>query len=386
MTNDDYFPLRLLCLELGKPISIHDQDCDVDLPCPVDEQFISEEARVPEASQTNPLLATVHVVRSIGQLIKTLRSPIISSATLEIFDRHFNACLATFPIQFHPKSEHLLDPSSLAPIIYLQNARFLLYRHNISPYCPAEVRFPAIERCLAIAQDTARILSRCMHSSPAAVSTPAYADVRNDWQTLLACSATTMLCTHIWRCLLILIFREDFAAASICVQACKAIGDNHAALGPCGRYVAFFLKCLLDRLQHNDSGAIDRDEEMIAYVSGDMQSTTNGSWIWQGSETGSQLEGMPSQATHYPSSSTPEGSHRASGESDWEGWEWIDRTVQYFANELRQRNYDRRDVPPIVIPPVSEIHKVKDEPISGAKSSPLRSSTPNSRMTIANII
>lgn len=369
----------MLCLELGKPITIHDQDCDVDLPCPVDEQFLSEGARVPESSQINPLLATIHVVRSIGQLIKTLRSPIISPATLEIFDRHFNACLATFPIQFHPKSDNLLDSSSLAPIIYLQNARFILHRHNISPYCPAEARFTALDQCLSIAQDTSRVLSRCMHSSPPADPTSAYGGVRNDWQTLLASSATTVLCTHIWRCLLILIFREDFASALICVQACKAIGDNHVAMAPCGRYLAFFLTCLLERLRRNDTGPIDRDEEMIAYVSGDMQSTMSGSWVWQGSETGSQLENMTSQ-TPYPTA--PDGTHRPPSDADWEGWDWIDRTIQYLASELRQRNYDRRDV----IPQVSEPHQVKEEKISQPSGSPSKSSAPNSRMNIANII
>lgn len=377
---------RLLCLELGKPISIHDQDCDVDLPCPVDEQYISDGARVPEASQTNPLLATIHVVRSIGQLTKTLRSPMISPATLEIFDRHFNACLATFPIQFHPKSDNLLDPSSLAPIIYLQNARYILHRHNISPYCPAEVRFPAFDQCLSIAQDTARVLSRCMHSSPPTGPTSAYAATRNDWQTLLASSATTILCTHIWRCLLILIFREDFAAASVCVQACKAIGDHHVAMEPCGRFITFFLKCLLDRLRHNDTGPIDRDEEMIAYVSGDMQSTSTGSWVWQGSETGSQLESMSTQTTPQFPSSTPEGMHRSSGESEWEGWDWIDRTIQYLASEQHQRSYERRDVPAVVVPQAPELHKVKEEPMPKTGGSPSRSSAPNSRMTIANII
>lgn len=98
-------------------MSIHDHDCDVDLPCPVDEQFISDSGKIPEAQQTTPLLATIHVVRSIGQLAKTLRSPVITAATLEIFDRHFNACLATFPIHYHPSSDQYLDPRSLPPII-----------------------------------------------------------------------------------------------------------------------------------------------------------------------------------------------------------------------------------------------------------------------------
>lgn len=357
----------------------------MDLPCPVDEQFIAEGARVPEGSNTNSLLATIHVVRSIGQLTKTLRSPVISPATLEIFDRHYNACLATFPIQFHPKSDSLLDPISLAPIIYLQNARFILHRHNLSPYCPAEVRFPALDQCLSIAQDTARVLSRCMHSPPPVGPTSVYAGTRNDWQTSLASSASTMLCAHIWRCLLMLIFREDFAAASVCIQACKAIGEAHVAMVSCGRYVSFFLRTLLDRLRRNNPTPIDRDEEMIAYVSGDMQSTTNGSWIWQGSETGTQLENVPSQVSMYPSSAS-DGSHRAPTDSEWEGWDWIERTIQYLAGELRQRSYDRREAMPPVIPQAPAPYKLSEEPTPVTGSSPSRSSAPNSRMTIANII
>jgi hypothetical protein len=368
---------RLLSLELGKPLLIHDQDCDVDLPCPVDDQFISDSGRVPEGQQTTPLLATIHVVRSIGQLTKTLRSPVISPATLEIFDRHFHACLATFPVQYHPHSDHYLDPHSLAPIIYLQNARLLLHRHNISPLCPPDVRYPAFDHCLSIALDTTRVLSRCMHPPPQSTP-PAYAGHRGDWQSLLASSATTMLCTHLWRCLLFLLFREEFSPALVCVQAFKAIGDAHGVTASCGRYVAFLLTRLLDRLQRNETRPIDRDEEIIAYVSGDMQGTTDGSWIWQGSETGTQLETVSSQPGAPPYGEGmrrgPEYSHLDERELEWEGWDWIDRTVQYLATEQHhRRTYEA--------PPHLDSGKLSAE--SGAVNKP---SPSNSRMTIANII
>ncbi|KAL1962408.1 hypothetical protein VTN77DRAFT_9747 [Rasamsonia byssochlamydoides] len=381
---------RLLSLELGKPISINDQDCDVDLPCPVDEQFISEGGRVPEGHQTTPLLATIHVVRSIGQLTKTLRSPVISPATLEIFERHFNACLATFPIQYHPKSDHYLDPRSLAPIIYLQNARFILHRHNISPLCPPDVRYPAFDSCLSIALDTTRVLSRCMHPPPPSAM-HGYVGAHGDWQALLASSATTMLCTHIWRCLLILLFREEFSAALVCVQASKTIGDAHTVNASCGRYVAFFLRRLLDRLRVNDTRPLDRDEEIIAYVSGDMQGTTDGSWIWQGSETGTQLETVSTQAAHpsgYRENAVRRGPNFSADEqeAEWEGWDWIERTVQYLANEQQQRGhraFERREVPPTPTSRPPEPAKLSTEP---ASYTPQRSTPANSRMTIANII
>ncbi|TPR11047.1 Amidase family protein [Aspergillus niger] len=282
---------RLLALEMGKPVLINDQDCDVGLPCPIDEQYLSDGAVVPESSQTSPLLATIHVVRSIGQLSRTLKSPTMSLGTLETFERHFNTCLATFPPQYHPTADQYLDPRTLAPILYLQNARLILHRHNISPFCSPEARASSLDYCISTAQDTARLLSRCMRapSSPGSGFTATSGD---DWRPLLASSAGTMLCVHLWRCALLLLFRQDYAPALVCVQASTAIGDSRAVNLACGRYLAFFLKVMLDRLRRNELAVLDRDEELMVYVSGDMQGSAESNWVWQGSETGSQLEVM----------------------------------------------------------------------------------------------
>ncbi|KAL1997836.1 hypothetical protein VTN02DRAFT_633 [Thermoascus thermophilus] len=386
---------RLIALEMGKPILIHDQDCDVDLPCPVDEQFISEGGSVPEGHQTTPLLATIHVVRSIGPLTKTLRFPVISPATIETFERHFNACLATFPLQYHPKSDQYLDPRSLSPIIYLQNARFVLHRHNFSPSCPHDTRYTAIEYSLATALDTTRLLSRCMHNPPS----PPHGYQGGDWRSLLASSASTMLCTHIWRCVLLLLFRAEYAAALVCVQASATIGDARSVNAACGRYIAFFLKLLLDRLRREEPAGLEQDEEMMAYVSGDMQSTADGSWIWQGSETGSQLKAVSPQTPNVPpfqdSITRQAGPGRCSlseePELEWEGWDWVERTVQYLLDEQqqrRQRGYDRRDVPaPRATKPLKPNPSLlRPDPAGGHPNPTSQRSASNSRMTIANII
>lgn len=305
---------------MGKPVLINDQDCDIDLPCPVDDRYITEAGAIPEGQQTTPLLATIHVVRSLGQLTRTLRWSTLSPVTLETFERHFSSCLATFPPYLQPTSDQDLDPRSLAPAIYLQNARLLLYRHNISPYCQPSVRELALDRCISIGIDTANIISRCMRS-------------RTDWRTLFASAAGTLLCTHLWRCSLFLLFQQEFGPALACVQASAAVGDDRAINASCGRYLAFFLQLLLDRLQRGDV-ALEQDEEMIAYVSGDMQGTSDGSWVWQGSETGSQLEAMSST----PSSHSPPGP-----EKEWPGWQWIEQTVQYLATEKQRQLQIQRE-------------------------------------------
>lgn len=374
---------RLLALEMGKPVLINDQDCDTDLPCPVDEQYITEEGGVPESQQTSPLLATIHVVRSIGQLTRTLRSPTVSPATLETFERHFNTCLATFPSQFHPKTDQDLDPRSLAPVIYLQNARLLLHRHNISPFCPYAVRAAAMDYCVSTALDTAHLLSRCMQPGPG----PGY-PTGADWRTLFASCAGTLLCTHIWRCVLFLLFRQEFAAALTCVQASAAVGDSRAVNAACGRHLSFFLRCLLDCLRRSDS-ELERDEEMMAYVSGDMQGTSDGSWVWQGSETGSQLAVVPSLQPSSPSG--PEGGSTQMPDADQEGWEWVEETVQCLLDEQRQRKYERRDMQ--IKQESSAMLEIKQESSVTLAPEPAasdtidqRSSSAHSRMTIASMI
>ncbi|KGO38672.1 Transcription factor, fungi [Penicillium expansum] len=376
---------RLLALEMGKPVLINDQDCDIDLPCPVDEQYITEGGKIPDSQQTTPLLATIHVVRSIGQLTRTLRSATISPATLETFELHFNTCLATFPSQFHPKTDQDLDPRSLAPVIYLQNARLLLHRHNISPFCPDIVRTSAMDYCVSTALDTANILARCMRNYPTHSAPPCINDPRSHF----ASSAGSLLCTHIWRCALLLLFRGEYAGALACVQALSSIGDVRTVNAACGRYLGFFLRRLLVRIRPSESHIpdLDHDEEMLAYVSGDMQGTSDGSWVWHGSETGSQLEGMGIGVSRPTSSH-----HRTEMETDveWEGWEWIEKTVhdlfteQHQQQQQQQMAYVQRDVP--MGQPKLETSSSSTLAPESASDTDRRSSSAHSRMTIASII
>lgn len=400
---------------MGKPLSISDQDCDVDLPCPVDDQSISDASKTLDGRQTTPLLATIHVVRSISQLSMTLRSPEISRPTLETFDRHFETCLATFPVCHQLGSDEYLDPRSLSPIVYLQNARFILHRHNISILCSPDLRYAAFNNCVLIAQQTARLLSRSMHdpllTSP--INAAASSGGSGSWQSLLASSASTMLCVHILRCLLMLLFREEFTSALVCVQAAKTIGNARTVNACCGRYVAFFLNRLVERYRRHDPTGIDRDEAMIAYVSADMQGTTDGAWIWQGSETGSQLESVVSPIAPPTGSAPPEGEssdaqlgrtadapatatptrqrdqeerERGRGQ-EWEGWDWVERTVQWFADEQQQRRARRvpentRDTDSFS---PSSNHSGTSGLVPSAMASPQATSS-KSRMTIASII
>lgn len=80
------------------------------------------------------------------------------------------------------------------------------------------------------------------------------------------------------------------------------------------------------------------DEELIAYVSGDLQASTENSWVWQGSETGMNIGAVPGGKLASP---TLMGGGREDGTTvltdaearDWGGWERVEYLVGVLARE-----------------------------------------------------
>ncbi|KAK4159460.1 putative transcription factor [Cladorrhinum sp. PSN259] len=308
-----YIMDRTLAVELGRPMLIDDLDCDVSLPAGVDDCFISDQGpRVPAGAQplTHSLLAVIHVVRSYTALGKALSSPVIATSRLAAFDRHFASCYNTFPEACDPMSQTALTSSLLNPLIYLLNARLLLHRHNLIPSCPPDDRRTAIEQCTHAAIETATLLTR---------TTPD-----------LAQGATALLATHLFRCSLFLIFTGCLDHALNCIRVLGAINEHRDVVMPCGRFLNFFVQALANRRAeiaayltqlgpasqppspygpahphqppHLSPGAVQdallQDEELIAYISADLQAGVDTAWVWAGSER--ESPGLASQAQPSP--------------------------------------------------------------------------------------
>ena len=365
---------------------IDDNACDTEYPEPVDDQYIAADG-ICQGGQSTPLLATIHVVRSVQPLVRLFKSDCISAETIESYERHLEACHKLFPSPLLLSSTELLEPRSIAPMIYLQNVRMMLHRHNLSPFCKPGARHQAVAACVTIALNTSQIMSRCMGPSPA---------TRRD----LAVSATTLLCTHIWRCTLFLLFRSHYEPALTLVQALSVIGSARNVTFDCGRHIAFFMRCIVDRLQSGPVGDFEQDEELMAYVSADLQSSAENSWVWQGSETGSNLStnspvGQDSAGTSHDfcGSSWPPFAradlsqtsydHVLAEEApqNWDGWEQVERSLhdlleqQYQRQQMQSR--ESRHPPNAGSPPwLQPAQQQQQQPVSPSSS----------RMMIANII
>ncbi|KAK4556732.1 hypothetical protein LTR86_006303 [Recurvomyces mirabilis] len=336
---------RLLSLEIGRPLHIDDDDCDASEPTPVDDDAIRPTGVIlPPQGKMGPngLMAVVPVVRITAQLKKTLKSRTIAAATLATYDDHFKSVMASYPDPFPINSSAHLDPRLLTAACSLQTSRFFLYRHNLSPSCRPQDRRDALDRCVSVARDTARYVERSMQQaqSPSASGYFSPTHMAN-WAARFRTMAPAFFCNHLWRCTLVLCLRLDFASALTLVQASAAAGDMRKSNIACGRYLAFFLDKLIQRLRTGSTMQhLEMDEEMLAYTSGDMQGCAEEAWAWAGSETGANLN----QTNGFVA---PDGMTQPHGQVDmgptqplseremqgWGGWEHIQRTLQGLLQE-----------------------------------------------------
>lgn len=338
---------RTFALELSRPLLIDDADCDVSLPAGVDDAFIHEGGMtVPAGAEplTNSLLALINVVRSYGALHKALSSPVIAPTRLSTFDQHFAACLRTFPPACDPSSQVALSPHLLNPLIYLLHARLLLHRHHLAPSCPPDVRLTAIEQCTHTALETASILTR---------TTPQLPD-----------GATALLASHVFRCALFLLLAGPLDAATACVRTLAAMGPRRDVTMSCGRFLAFFTTMVAKKKAEYASylartgpstpagrassnpvqDALLRDEELLVYVSADLQAVAETGWVWAGGDREAQAAQTATPVTLRNAST---GAGAATGtlfsaeartglseeeSRDWGGWERVEGLIRGLAS------------------------------------------------------
>ena len=385
-------------MELGSPLMIDDEACTTQYPEPVEDYYITNDGILGQEGRSTPLLATIHVVRSVQPMVRLFKSSHIASEAISQCEQHLLACMRLFPQALQLTSTESIEPRSIAPMVYLQNMRLLLHRHNLSPYCPLESRHRAVEACTSVAYETHRLVSRSLGSPSTPIS-------RRDF----AISATTLLCTHIWRCALFAIFSGDYESALVLVWALSIIDSARSVTAQCGRNILFFTNCITDRVRSGTMSDPERDEELMAYVSADMQSNIETSWIWQGSETGVNLgkiaedqeQGDKAHAPTRPSwppfaraVSYEQSAPEDDAPRDWAGWEQVERSLQYLREQqLRQRGLQRtttQDYSPAYGAPSRSAHGSADLSRPGMMQAPPQPSQPttpgNSRMNIANII
>ena len=289
----------------------------------------------PEQS-TSPLLPMIQVIGGIARLLRILKSDCLAKSALQAYDSHFSQCLNAFPAQHKVRADAYVEPTELPPMIYLQSARLMLHRHNLTPTCESVERSAAIDHCVLVAKDTAGLLRCCMQ--PPGEPRSHEAEQNDTWESRMVSASSAFFCTHVWRCTLFLCFRLDFENALSCAQAGATLGNVRPVNVDCGRYLEFFLHEMVSKL---DQGVnLDTDEQMIAYVSGDLQGSLEHSWIWQESESGVHL-GQPANVSDekvdkVSASQSLSLARPQTKESDWNGWPNVVRTIERLSRKKEQ--------------------------------------------------
>ena len=381
---------RLLSLELGRRPLINDADCETRLPTPLDDRQIPFSGPwTPQLSSepASPLVVVFSVVDAVSRVLGELKKPSLSAATLQSCDSVFTDCIASFPARHQIRINEYLHPYELAPLIYLQNARLMLHRHNLTPLCPASERTAAIDRCCVVGQDTVQLLARCMQNAPASSpASPTSPFTQDTWESRLKSAATTFLSTHLWRCTLLFSFRGDYNAALVCARASAAIGDARPVNTACGRYMDFFLRRLVAKIQQGEGAYLENDEEMMIYVSGDLQGSIETTWVWQNADDDARIKASPQSPFNkepgYGAQSLGSTTRRE-GFIEWSGWEGVletlSRLAQEHSSQVRRSSSHESFTPRVE---GNAVHLIPSNDPQHPQIIPLSSS----RISIANII
>jgi hypothetical protein len=280
----------------------------------------------------------VRAVCCTGRLPGAAEPSLPSGDALRALDGRIVDQIRRLPPRYHVDANDDLDPTGILPVIHLQNARILLHRTDLSPACGPEVRTAAADACLRISRETARLLARSMRDA----GQPHPYSRSTRWEVTLRLAATAYLCTHLWRCSLILCFRSDYEAALVCARASAAIGGARPINAACGRYLEHFLHVLGATLRRDDGAGLDDGEDAVAYASGDLQGNLEHAWVWE------PADDTPRSA--YPGSDAISPVPADDGRRQWSGWDGIVAALQRLRDGQAHERERRRQLPPIVRP------------------------------------
>jgi hypothetical protein len=328
------------------------------------------------------------LLRHYEQLRSAMKIRPVVPATLQQFETTFNSIAAAMPEPLQPFSTTYLDPYMFRVTMALPNARIMLHRQNLSPLCSRDEVRAALSACASAAHLSVRLIDRSLQPPPphpTAFTEPARSAL--PWELRVRSSTPSLVCTHLWRCILVLALSLDFSAALTCVRVSAAISDLRKINIACAKYLIFFLERLVERVRagHGQKHMLEQDEEMLAYASGDLQEDSKGSWIWADNDSPDGDRQNPSRSANTTPVGSPEGPDSAIGY----GGEWS--RVETLLLALRQERDRQRPLPGFTAGPSGGDHgrsvSMGSEVTVGASpAANMTSPGGNERMNIANII
>ena len=117
---------------------------------PVDDDHIQPNGTILQpSSQATPngMIAVIPVVRITASIKKTLKSRTITAATLNTYDQHFKAIMASYPDPFGIHSNTDLDPRLLTAacslLLHFQSRPQHLHHHHSHSHSRSNANYSA---------------------------------------------------------------------------------------------------------------------------------------------------------------------------------------------------------------------------------------------------
>jgi hypothetical protein len=194
-----YMVDRIVALTCGRPVSLLDEDCDVDLPGQVDNKGTT----APESLDF--FRASISVVYKLDAIIQLGAIPFYEESDIETMkklDAQLFECWQRYPGGLTDESEQgSLEPSTLKLIFVGQQARLALFsRHFTDGTLNPTMRNFCLKKSVEISRVTARIMLRVARGA--------------NWEHVFSHRCNDMVCTHIFRASIVLLLAYRLTSTS----------------------------------------------------------------------------------------------------------------------------------------------------------------------------
>ena len=253
-------------------------DADTNVPFPFGDKRIS----LIKAGHTSGMMAKdtwtttlFSWLRDVAKITRGLRElPYLETKDIERMVARVHTQWASYPLETVLDVDDPTSSPFLTNYMLLQDSMMTIYRHNLSPNAPMQLRVHSLKHCIETCQSWSVLIKRCAYEGP---------DLTADQSARTHRFITTALpefCLHLWRCELLLFASGMYKEAIPLIIASRAIAGYRPVNLELPRYAAGLIKFCSGKasiLDHANSGHWTiTDEEIIAFAVGDMHGMYRG--------------------------------------------------------------------------------------------------------------
>ncbi|KFY77984.1 hypothetical protein V499_02754 [Pseudogymnoascus sp. VKM F-103] len=185
-----YIVDRVVALTCGRPVSLLDEDCDVDLPNEIDNKGTTASESFDFFRASISVVINLDAIIQFGALSHYEDSDM---ETMKRIDAQLFACWQKYPGGLcDPSETSAIEPSTLKLVFVGQQARLALFsRHFTDSTLSGAMRSFCLKKSIEIATLTASIMQRVARTE--------------NWEDVFSHRCNDMVCTHIVRASIVLL-------------------------------------------------------------------------------------------------------------------------------------------------------------------------------------